>query len=371
MTKLIMNGTTDERLMTIDDLSEMLGIPIETLYGWRHRGEGPRGYRVGRHVRYRRSTVEAWLEGQADRRGISGHGSMAYIERRRLEQRDKSGRTKSVVRYKVRYRDAAGKPHSETKRRLVDAERRDAEIELDVGNGLWRDPRRGEIRLEKRAADWIQTRHDLRLTTRMRLEITLKVPVLPRFGSTPQVRITNAALRSWVAETLAAGLFPSTIRKAVFPLRQCLEAAIADNRIVAILVAAGCNVREVSEWAGHNSVAFTLTRRPLTQSQTRWSTRAAGRVGAGRGCGPARRSAPARAGKPVPSRTGARRASRRSAAASRAASAEGGQPGVAYCARRPDLEAHGSRTGPGSLTPAPDRKPRATRRRLAVRRRRL
>lgn len=29
---------------------------------------------------------------------------------------------------------------------------------------------------------------------------------------------------------------------------------------VAILVAAGGNVREVSEWAGHNSAAFTLTR---------------------------------------------------------------------------------------------------------------
>ena len=29
---------------------------------------------------------------------------------------------------------------------------------------------------------------------------------------------------------------------------------------VAILVAAGCNLREVSEWAGHNRVAFTLTR---------------------------------------------------------------------------------------------------------------
>jgi hypothetical protein len=34
---------------------------------------------------------------------------------------------------------------------------------------------------------------------------------------------------------------------------------------VAILVAAGYNVRELSEWAGHNNVAFTLTRvrRPL------------------------------------------------------------------------------------------------------------
>ena len=155
---------------------------------------------------------------------------MVYIERRQIEQRDKSGRTRRVTRYKMRYRDAAGKPHSETKRRLVDAERRKAEIELDVGSGLWRDPRRGEIRLEKWAAEWIQTRHDLRLTTRTRLEIALKVQVLPRFGTTPLVRITNAG-RSWVAEMRAAGLSPCSIRKAVFALRQCLEAAIADNRL--------------------------------------------------------------------------------------------------------------------------------------------
>jgi excisionase family DNA binding protein len=64
----VMNEVVDERLMTIADLSKMLGVPIVTLYGWRHRGEGPRGYRVGRHVRYRRSSVEAWLEEQADRR---------------------------------------------------------------------------------------------------------------------------------------------------------------------------------------------------------------------------------------------------------------------------------------------------------------
>ena len=38
-----MNDVADERLMTIADLSMMLGVPIDTLYGWRHRGEGPRG----------------------------------------------------------------------------------------------------------------------------------------------------------------------------------------------------------------------------------------------------------------------------------------------------------------------------------------
>ena len=64
----VMNEVVDERLTTIAEVSTMLGVPIDTLYGWRHRGEGPRGYRVGRHVRYRRSSVEAWLEEQADRR---------------------------------------------------------------------------------------------------------------------------------------------------------------------------------------------------------------------------------------------------------------------------------------------------------------
>ena len=42
-----------ERLMTLADLAELLGVPVTTLYQWRHRGEGPPGYRVGRHVRYR------------------------------------------------------------------------------------------------------------------------------------------------------------------------------------------------------------------------------------------------------------------------------------------------------------------------------
>ena len=57
-----------DRLLTIIDLSEMLGVPVDTLYGWRHRGEGPAGYRIGRHVRYRRAAVEAWLDTQADKR---------------------------------------------------------------------------------------------------------------------------------------------------------------------------------------------------------------------------------------------------------------------------------------------------------------
>ena len=46
-----------DKLMSLTDVSEMLGIPVHTLYRWRHEGDGPAGYRVGRHVRYRREAV--------------------------------------------------------------------------------------------------------------------------------------------------------------------------------------------------------------------------------------------------------------------------------------------------------------------------
>lgn len=55
-----------EKLLTVGELADWLGVPVRTVYEWRYRGEGPRGYKVGRHVRYRRQLVEQWLEEHAD-----------------------------------------------------------------------------------------------------------------------------------------------------------------------------------------------------------------------------------------------------------------------------------------------------------------
>jgi excisionase family DNA binding protein len=66
--KTIMTFQAGDKLMSPTDVSEMLGIPVHTLYRWRYKGDGPTGYRVGRHVRYRREAVEAWLEQQVDQR---------------------------------------------------------------------------------------------------------------------------------------------------------------------------------------------------------------------------------------------------------------------------------------------------------------
>ena len=55
---------TIARLWTVQDVSTYLGIPVMTLYHWRRTGYGPRGTRVGRHLRYRPEEVRAWFENQ-------------------------------------------------------------------------------------------------------------------------------------------------------------------------------------------------------------------------------------------------------------------------------------------------------------------
>jgi excisionase family DNA binding protein len=54
------------QLLTPDQLSEWLQVPKQTVYKWRAHGDGPRGYRVGKHVRYDRAEVEQWLVAQRD-----------------------------------------------------------------------------------------------------------------------------------------------------------------------------------------------------------------------------------------------------------------------------------------------------------------
>ena len=41
-----------EPLISIEELSEYLGVPVKTIYDWRLTGNGPCAIRVGRQLRY-------------------------------------------------------------------------------------------------------------------------------------------------------------------------------------------------------------------------------------------------------------------------------------------------------------------------------
>lgn len=50
-----------DRLWSIHQLADYLGVPVATIYQWRGKRYGPSGLRIGKHLRYRPADVERWL----------------------------------------------------------------------------------------------------------------------------------------------------------------------------------------------------------------------------------------------------------------------------------------------------------------------
>jgi predicted DNA-binding transcriptional regulator AlpA len=55
------NPSRNPELLTI---AKLLRAPVATLLYWRHLGTGPRSFRLGRRVLYRRDDLHAWIDHQ-------------------------------------------------------------------------------------------------------------------------------------------------------------------------------------------------------------------------------------------------------------------------------------------------------------------
>lgn len=55
-----------DELLTLDELCAMLRISKGTAYKQRATGCGPPGYRIGKHLRFKRGDVTRWLESRRD-----------------------------------------------------------------------------------------------------------------------------------------------------------------------------------------------------------------------------------------------------------------------------------------------------------------
>ncbi|MFD9319320.1 helix-turn-helix domain-containing protein [Streptomyces sp. NPDC060053] len=58
----VQHAACDHTWVSVDDLADELQIPKSTIYGWKTRGLGPSWTRVGKHLRARRTEVDAWLD---------------------------------------------------------------------------------------------------------------------------------------------------------------------------------------------------------------------------------------------------------------------------------------------------------------------
>jgi integrase len=146
---------------------------------------------------------------------------MGYIEDLRYK-RQGAGR----LRYRVRYRDPAGRERAKSFARKVDAERFLRHVEADLVRGQWVDPDHGRTTVGELAERWFATTATLKPKTREDYRSLLDNHILTAFGQRPVVSIDTLAIRGWLAGLVGGGLSPSRAKHAYYVLFAVLEAAI-------------------------------------------------------------------------------------------------------------------------------------------------
>jgi predicted DNA-binding transcriptional regulator AlpA len=58
-----------DRILLFEEIAEHTRIPLNTLRWLRHRGEGPKTFKLGRRVVGMESDVERWIADQRERTG--------------------------------------------------------------------------------------------------------------------------------------------------------------------------------------------------------------------------------------------------------------------------------------------------------------
>ncbi len=133
-----------ERLLSVDEVAEFLGIPVTTLYQWRHKGSGL--MRI------------ASADTSGTSRPPSAHGSMNIwrIAMAHVERRERRGKNGQVLRsYRVRLRGPDGKERNKSFKRKVDADRFAATVSADLVRGQYVDPDAGKVLFETYARKWL------------------------------------------------------------------------------------------------------------------------------------------------------------------------------------------------------------------------
>jgi integrase len=131
-------------------------------------------------------------------------------------------------RYRVRFRDPAGRSREKWFGRKVDADRYARTVEVDIDRGEFVDPRAGKSTFRDVARTWQAARVNKARSTRDRDASHLNSLILPTFGDRRIDSIRTSEIETWLA---GLDKSPNTKTKALQILRGVLDVARRDRRI--------------------------------------------------------------------------------------------------------------------------------------------
>lgn len=132
--------------------------------------------------------------------------------------------------WRARYRDAVGKEHARHFVRKVDAQRWLDEVTTSQVTGMYVDPRKGKVTVERFAVDSWLPALDLRLSSRREYEGAVRRYVVPLLGSKSVGSVTARDARAFVLK-LEETLAPRTSRRILGHARSLFRHAVAERVI--------------------------------------------------------------------------------------------------------------------------------------------
>jgi hypothetical protein len=135
-------------------------------------------------------------------------------------------------RWRARYRDGLGRQHSRHFDRKVDARRWLATVVVARSRGEWVDPGLSRITVGEWAADWLHAQVQLKPSTHARYRVALERHVFPTWERIPLASVAYSDVAAWVADLVAGGLAPGTVRYAHRVFSLTLTHAVRAGRLV-------------------------------------------------------------------------------------------------------------------------------------------
>jgi hypothetical protein len=133
--------------------------------------------------------------------------------------------------WRARWRDPGGRQKAKTFTHKDFADHYLRNIDAAIQTRTYVDPSLGNVKVKDFAAKWTSGQGHLKPSTRATYESILGKHVLPRWGSTPLLKVAHDDVAIWVSGLLSSGLSPATVRYVHRVFSLLLDLAVRSSRI--------------------------------------------------------------------------------------------------------------------------------------------
>ncbi len=138
---------------------------------------------------------------------------------------------RNTGKWRARYRAPDGRERTRSFDRKIDAAQFLTTAEGSKLRGEWVDPQLGKTSCGDYIDCWLETKSDVAASTKLNIDGRIKKHIRPFFGEMPVNAVRPTHARAFVADLVASGLAPATVKSITLTVGQVFAQAVDDGLV--------------------------------------------------------------------------------------------------------------------------------------------